>query len=941
MSTDTDLFKGLDPRHYILIKNAHSHNLKNIDLAIPKNKLTVITGLSGSGKSSLAFDTLYAEGQRKYIESLSSYARQFLGKIDKPLVDYIKGISPAIAIGQKTNSTNPRSTVGTTTEIYDYLKILYTRIGTTISPNSGKVVRKHTATDVVNHIKKTKQGDKILICAPIHNDKRPLHKQFEILKQQGYSRIKHGSKILSIEESLKIKFKSDYQAELVIDRIKAREDEDFLHRVADSIQIAFYEGLGRCILHNISTEESYEFSSKFSLDGMNFLEPSIHLFTFNNPYGACPKCEGFGSIIGIDKSRVIPNTSLSVYEGAIACWKGEKLSQWKDRLVQVAYKFDFPIHKRYYQLSEKEKKLLWIGNKYFKGINQFFEMLEKESYKIQNRILLSRYRGKTKCFECGGTRLRKEASYVKIGKFSINQLVNLPICEVLAFFKNLKLSKKEQLMARRLLKEINYRLQSLCHLGLDYLSLNRPSSSLSGGESQRINLATSLRSNLVGSLYILDEPSIGLHPRDVYKLIGILKSLKKLGNTVVVIEHQEDIIRAADHLIDIGPEAGALGGQVVFAGNAEKFTFANTLTTDYLLGKKCIEIPSRRRKSNRFIEIKGAREFNLKNIDVRFPLNTLTVVSGVSGSGKSTLMKRILHPALQKELGIKIDLLGEFDRIEGHVHSIEQIEYVNQNPIGKSSRSNSATYIKAYNDIRSLFASTKQAKINGYMPRHFSFNVDGGRCDTCRGEGIISIEMQFMADVQLSCELCHGKRFRSEILDIKFGGKNIADILECTVDEAINFFENEGQTKIGQKLKPLQEVGLNYLRLGQSLATLSGGEAQRIKLASFLSKGYLKTPTLFIFDEPSTGLHFHDIKKLLKSFEALIDRGHSVFVIEHDLDIIKSADWIIDLGKEGGEKGGYLVFQGSPEELVRQKDSYTAQFLRKKFMMNTPNLVEK
>ena len=938
---DTDPFKHLDPHDYILIKNAHLHNLKNIDVAIPKNQLTVITGLSGSGKSSLAFDTLYAEGQRRYVESLSSYARQFLGKIDKPLVDYIKGIAPAIAIQQKVNSTNPRSTVGTTTEIYDYLKIMYARIGITISPKSGNAVRKHTVTDVVNHIKKTKEGEKILICAPIHANKRPLHKQLQILKQQGYSRIKHGDDFLSIEESLNIKFKSDEQPELVIDRIKARSDEDFLHRVADSVQIAFYEGIGTCLLHHTSTNDSYAFSSRFSLDGMVFLEPSLHLFTFNNPYGACPKCEGFGAIIGIDESLVVPNTSLSIYEGAIACWKGEKLSRWKDQLINVAYKFDFPIHKPYYQLSEKEKAFLWSGNKHFKGINTFFEMLEKENYKIQNRILLSRYRGKTKCSECSGTRLRKETNYVKIGGVSINELVDIPIDEVLEFFKNLKLSKNNKLVADRLLKEILDRLESLSDLGLGYLTLNRRSSSLSGGESQRINLATSLGSSLVGSLYILDEPSIGLHPKDVSKLIDVLQSLKKLGNTVVVIEHQEEIIRSADYLIDIGPEAGSLGGQVVFAGNAKKFAFANTLTTDYLSGKKRIEIPNRRRNSNRFIEIKGAREFNLKNINVRFPLNTLTVVSGISGSGKSTLMNRILYPAMQRKLGLHGSLLGEFDSIEGDIHSIQQVEYINQNPIGKSSRSNPVTYIKAYDDIRSLFARTKQAKINGYQPKCFSFNVDGGRCDTCKGDGMISIEMQFMADVRLTCEQCHGKRFRPEILEIRFGGKNIADILECTVAEAIKFFEAENQTKIVQKLKLLQEVGLNYVTLGQSSVTLSGGEAQRVKLAFFLGKGYSQTPTLFIFDEPSTGLHFHDIKKLLKSFDALIDRGHSVLVIEHDLDMIKSADWVIDLGKEGGKKGGHLLFQGPPEKLIDQKESYTGRFLNQKLKMDDLNLIKK
>ena len=939
MSSNIDSFGQLDPRDYILIKNAHLHNLKNIDVAIPKEQLTVITGLSGSGKSSLAFDTLYAEGQRRYVESLSSYARQFLGKIDKPLVDYIKGIAPAIAIEQKANTTNPRSTVGTATEIYDYLKILYARIGETISPKSGKVVCKHTVTDVVNHIKKTKEGEKILICAPIHANKRPLSKQLQILKQQGYSRIKYGDEFLSIDQSLNIELKSDHQLELVIDRLKAKSDDYFLHRVADSIQLAFYQGLGTCLLHHISTNKSYAFSSRFSLDGMDFLEPSKQLFTFNNPYGACPRCKGFGTIIGIDENLVIPNTSLSVYQGVIACWKANKSSLWNTQLVQVAHLFDFPIHRDYHLLSEKEKALLWTGNKHFKGINAFFEMLEKENHKIQNRILISRYRGKAKCSQCGGNRLRKETNYVKIAGTSINELVNIPIDEVLEFFKNLKLSENHQRIAERLLKEILCRLLCLTDLGLGYLRLNRHSSSLSGGEAQRINLATSLGSSLVGSLYILDEPSIGLHPKDVNKLIHVLQSLKKLGNTVVVIEHQQEIIRSADYLIDIGPEAGSLGGEIVFAGSPEKLAFANSLTADYLTGKKRIEPPERRRNPNRFIEIKGAREFNLKNINVRFPLNSLTVVSGVSGSGKSTLMNRILYPAIQKELGLNVTIFGEFDSIQGDIHPIQQIQYVSQNPIGKSSRSNPVTYIKAYEDIRKLFARTKQAIINGYQPRHFSFNVDGGRCDTCKGDGMISIEMQFMADVQLTCEQCHGKRFQSEILDVRFEGKNIADILDCTVDQAIEFLKNSNQTKIAQKLKPLQEVGLNYVKLGQSSGTLSGGEAQRVKLAFYLGKGYSQTPTIFIFDEPSTGLHFHDVKKLLKSFNALIDRGHSVFVIEHDLDIIKSADWVIDLGKEGGKNGGYLVFEGAPEELINQKESYTGQFLKQKQELDTHNLV--
>ena len=915
-------------KNFIHIKGAAIHNLKKIDVKIPRNRLNVITGLSGSGKSSLAFDTLYAEGQRRYVESLSSYARQFLGKLNKPKVTFIKGISPAIAIEQKVNSTNPRSTVGTSTEIYDYLKLLFARIGKTYSPVSQNIVKKDTVKDVIQYIKSLESGSKLLLLSPIHTDEsRDLKTIINILKQQGFSRLMADQKIVRIEQ---FDLKVTKELFLVVDRFVTQEDEDFYNRVADSVQTAFYEGKGTCFIQDLNLNNKREFNNKFELDGITFLEPNVHLFSFNNPYGACSTCEGYGNIIGIDETLVIPNTSLSVYEDAILPWKSTSFSKYKDQLINHAYKFDFPIHKPYFELTEEQKKLLWTGNEYFKGLDYFFNKIEEKLYKIQNRVMLSRYRGKTKCPVCHGRRLRKEVEYVKIDKASVNDLVELPINEVLDFFKNLKLDKYDRQIAERLLKEIMNRLQFLTDVGLDYLTLNRNSNTLSGGESQRINLATSLGSSLVGSMYILDEPSIGLHSKDTEKLIKVLKKLRDLGNTVIVVEHDEDIIRVADHIIDIGPEAGVFGGELVAEGNFDDIINADSLTSKYLRGELKIEVPEKRRTSKKFIEITGARENNLKNIDVKVPLNTLTMITGVSGSGKSTLIGSVLYPALQKKLFGYGEKSGQFTEIKGQISSIKNIEYVNQNPIGRSSRSNPATYIKAYDDIRLLFTSQKLSKIRGYKAKHFSFNVDGGRCETCKGEGEVTIEMQFMADVHLECETCKGKRFKKEILEVTFEGKSISDVLSLTVDEAIDFFSRNNQKKIVSKLKPLQDVGLGYVQLGQASSTLSGGEAQRIKLASFLVKGQSQEKTLFIFDEPTTGLHFHDIKKLLKSFDALLMNGHSIIVIEHNLDMIKCADYIIDLGPEGGKNGGYITVQGTPEEIILNTNSYTARYLKEK-----------
>lgn len=924
---------GVNPKENIIIKGAKLHNLKDINAVIPRNKLVVLTGLSGSGKSSLAFDTLYAEGQRRYVESLSSYARQFLGRLNKPKVDYIKGIAPAIAIEQKVNSTNPRSTVGTSTEIYDYLKLLFARIGKTISPISGEEVKKDTVSDVIDYIKSFPEGEKLLLLAPvIVEEGRSTEEKLKVLLQQGYSRIKSKEEILRIDEA-DLSGISSEELYLVVDRIVTKDDEDFYNRLADASQTAFFEGKGELFIEVLAEKRSRQFSNKFELDGITFLEPNTHLFSFNNPYGACPKCEGYGDVIGIDEDLVIPNTGLSVYENAIFPWRGESMSWYRDQLVNNSHKFDFPIHKPYFELTQEQKDLVWNGNKYFEGLNQFFAFLESKAYKIQNRVMLSRYRGKTKCSLCKGKRLRPEASYVKVGGATILDLVERPIDSLIGFFQQLELSESDTKISKRLLEEIRNRLNFLSKVGLNYLTLNRRSNTLSGGESQRINLATSLGSSLVGSMYILDEPSIGLHPKDTLKLIEVLKSLRDLGNTVIVVEHDEDIMKAADEIIDIGPEAGTHGGEVVATGTFEEILASDSLTAHYLNGTLEIEVPEKRRTWKNFVDIIGARENNLKNIDVRFPLGVFTAVTGVSGSGKSTLIKKILYPAMCREVGGFGEKAGHFTKLEGSFKNIASIEFVDQNPIGRSSRSNPVTYIKAYDDIRNLFSNQKLSDIRGYKPKHFSFNVEGGRCETCKGEGEVTVEMQFMADVHLVCETCNGKRFKKEILEVNFEGKNIDEILNLTIDDAVAFFKEHGEAKITSKLQPLQDVGLGYVQLGQSSSTLSGGEAQRIKLASFLVKGTTSEKTLFIFDEPTTGLHFHDIQKLLKSFNALIAKGHSVLVIEHNMDLVKCADYVIDLGLEGGEKGGYLIAAGTPEEVAENKESYTAPFLKEKLQV--------
>jgi excinuclease ABC subunit A len=943
--------EDLSSKEYIIIKGARVHNLKNIDIAIPRNKLVVITGLSGSGKSSLAFDTLYAEGQRRYVESLSAYARQFMGRINKPEVDYIKGISPAVAIEQKVNTRNPRSTVGTSTEIYDYLKLLYARIGKTFSPVSGDQVRRDTVSDVASYINSLAPETKVLLLSPLKkHPEKSFKEQLSLLAQQGFTRVQYNGEVSKIELFMDTRINEKLPVYLVIDRITVRpEDEDNENRISDSVQTAFYEGEGDCVVEVIQEEQNIkpkklnakakikEFSNRFELDGMTFEEPSLHFFSFNNPVGACKHCEGFGSVIGIDEDLVIPNKNLSVYEDAIVCWKGEKMSEWKRVLVNNAHKFDFPIHRPVYELTATQKKLLWTGNKYFDGLNAFFQFLETQVYKIQYRVMLSRYRGKTVCPECNGTRLRKDASYVKVDKMSITDLVLMPIDEVLPFFQKIKLTDYDKEVSKRILIEIVNRLQFLCDVGLGYLTLNRLSNTLSGGESQRINLATSLGSSLVGSLYILDEPSIGLHSRDTQRLIKVLNSLRNIGNTVVVVEHDEEIMRAADMIIDIGPLAGTHGGELVFQGtNKDLEHEKKSLTALYLTGKEKIKTPATRRKWNNYIELQGAREHNLKNVSVKFPLNIMTVVTGVSGSGKTTLVKRILYPALKKIHGGIGDQTGSFDKITGSINSVSAVEMIDQNPIGKSSRSNPVTYVKAYDEIRTLFADQALAKVRGYKPSHFSFNVDGGRCEVCEGEGIVTVEMQFMADIHLVCEACNGKRFKQDILEIKYNEKNIAEILELTVDEAVDFFSTSErptntEKKIVQKLLPLSDVGLGYVHLGQPSSTLSGGEAQRIKLASFLGIGQNNsTPTLFIFDEPTTGLHFHDISKLLDAFNALIKQGHSIIIIEHNTEVIKSADWIIDLGPEGGNQGGTIVFEGIPEDFAKCKKSYTGEFMKGK-----------
>lgn len=939
--------ESLDPKQYIIIKGAKVNNLKNIDVAIPRNKLVVVTGLSGSGKSSLAFDTLFAEGQRMYVESLSSYARQFLGRMEKPEVDYIKGVSPAIAIEQKVATKNPRSTVGTTTEIYDYLKLLFARAGITYSPVSGQEVRKDTVTDVVNFILSHEEGTRVMVLTPLKvKEGRKIEKELELLLQKGYTRIVVDGEIKQIQDlqEEKVKLSEEQDLEILIDRnVVKHDDEDTQFRFSDSVQTSFFEGEGECIVDIIITNaETGErqtnrssFSDKFELDGIPFEEPSVNLFTFNNPYGACKRCEGFGKVLGIDPELVIPDKNLSVFEGAIAPWRSERMSEWLAPLLKNGIRFDFPIHRSYKDLTPEQQQLLWTGNKYFQGLDAFFADIESQVHKVQYRVMLSRYRGRTDCPDCRGSRLRKDASYVKIGKASIVDLVLMPISDLASFFKNLELPDYQKAVSKRILIEINSRLEFMERVGLGYLTLNRLTSSLSGGEFQRIKLATSLGSALVGSMYILDEPSIGLHPRDTQRLVSVLESLRDMGNTVVVVEHEEEVMRAADQIIDIGPNAGTLGGELIFQGSwaeINKTSSKNSIshTINFLTGVDQIPVPIQRRKPTDFIELKGARENNLKEVDVKFPLGVLTVVTGVSGSGKSTLVRKILFPAIARLKGEYSEEAGKYSGLIGSLDRITQVEMIDQNPIGKSSRSNPVTYIKAYDYIRQMMAEQQLSKARDYKPAFFSFNVDGGRCEACQGEGEQTIEMQFMADVRLKCESCGGKRFKQEILEVKYNEKDIADILAMTVDEAITFF-NTTEPKLADKLRPLQDVGLGYIRLGQSSSTLSGGEAQRVKLAFFLSKGNAdKGKTLFVFDEPTTGLHFHDIKKLLKAINALVDQGDTVIIIEHNMEVIKSADWIIDLGPDGGEKGGHLTFEGTPEAMIKLEGNYTADFLKGK-----------
>ena len=917
-----------DPKKNIIIKGAKLHNLKNIDVVIPRNKMTVITGLSGSGKSTLAYDTLYAEGQRRYIESLSSYARQFMGKLNKPKVDYIKGISPAIAVEQKINTSNPRSTVGTKTEIYDYLKLLFTRIGKTYSPISNKIVKKDSVSDIVDFVLSLEMDKKILLLCPVESkDNISGSKKLEILKKQGFARIFKSDKIYNLNDKIDFDL-SNYS--LVIDRLVIKNDVDFKKRIADSIELAIYEGKGLCSIYEIDSKKMTGFSNKFQLDNIDFIEPSLNLFSFNNPFGACKNCEGFGETIGIDMDLVIPDKSLSISDDAIAPWRGTGLRRYYMKLINNAEKFSFPIDKPYDDLNDEEKKILWTGNEHFIGIEGFFKKLERKNYKIQNRVLLSRYRGKTLCNICNGSRLRREAYYVKVGKKNLPDILKMSISELEEFFKTIKLNKVDSEISKRIIKEIKSRIDYMLNVGLGYLTLNRKANTLSGGETQRINLASSLGSSLVGSTYILDEPSIGLHSRDNNRLIKILKNLRDIGNTVIIVEHDEEIILSADHIIDIGPKAGTFGGEIVATGSIESIIKGNSLTSQYLNKIDTIEYSKQRKKSKYFIKVKGAKENNLKNISLKIPLGCLSMITGVSGSGKSTLVKNIIYPALLNYFKNYSQKPGNFDHISGDLSKIKSVEFIDQNPIGRSSRSNPITYLKAYDDIRNLYSKQPLAIKRDFKPRAFSFNTDGGRCDECKGEGKIKIEMQFMADVELECEACNGKRFKDEVLDIKYNGISIDQLLNMTVDDAISLFRKYNQNRIVNKLIPLQSVGLGYVSLGQSSNTLSGGEAQRIKLASFIGKGEQIEKTFFIFDEPTTGLHFHDIKKLLSTFEKLKVMGHSLLVIEHNLEMIKCADYIIDLGPEGGNKGGEVVAKGTPEQIIKSKDSYTGKYLKNK-----------
>ncbi|MDF1696558.1 MAG: excinuclease ABC subunit UvrA [Saprospiraceae bacterium] len=928
-----------DLRKFIHIKGANSNNLKNIELKLPKNELIVVTGLSGSGKSSLIMDTLYAEGQRRYVESLSSYARQFLSRMKKPDVEFIKGICPAIAIEQKVSSSNARSTVGSLTEIYDYLRLLYARIGKTFSPVTGELVRKHEVADVVDFIFKHKKGTKVILSIPLqHKYERTLKQDLSLLIQKGYTRLKYEGALEYIEDILESSNEKLEQATLdvrdaykiLIDRFVVNDDEENRKRISDSVLTAFQESEGECEVE-IMDGETVNFNNRFEMDGMTFLEPTHQLFNYNNPYGACPKCEGYGRVLGIDPNKVIPDDNRSVYDEAIAPWRGEKSGMWLKRLINVAHNFDFPIHRPFKELTKSEQKLIWTGNEYFEGLNDFFEELRQKTYKIQNRIILARFRGKTFCPECEGGRLRKEATYVKVDGKDITQLINLPLDEMKMFFDSINLSAHDQQIADRILLEVNNRLLVMNDVGLSYLTLDRASSTLSGGETQRINLTRTLGSNLTNSLYILDEPSVGLHPKDTEKLVVVLKKLRELGNTVVVVEHEEDVIRAADSIVDIGPKAGIYGGDLIYAGSYDKFVdgTVESLTSDYLTGKKEIPVPKNRRKGVNKVFIKGAGQHNLKDVDVTFPLNTFIVVSGVSGSGKTTLVKSILYPALKKHLGDPIPLSpGKHEKLSGDLSAFSQVELVNQNPLGKSSRSNPVTYVKAYDSIRKLYSSQQLSKIRGYQPKHFSFNVEGGRCETCKGEGEITVEMQFLSDVKLTCDECNGNKFKDEVLEVQYKGKSIYDILELSIDEAMEFFEDKND--IISKIKPLFDVGLGYVKLGQPSSTLSGGEAQRVKLASFLGKENSKNKIFFIFDEPTTGLHFHDILKLLDAMNALVEKGHTVLVVEHNLDVIKCADWLIDLGPTGGKLGGNLLYEGVPEGITKIKESFTGQFLKEK-----------